>query len=298
MERRGFIKNSLFTAGALSLGGSLASGANAPQESNLYKKSIMWGTVNMPGTVREKCLAVKAAGFQGVEFNSHMDREEALKAVKEAGLEVSSVCNAKHWALPLSHADAAIRQQGAEAMIVAMEDARAYGTDAVLLVPGVVNNTISYKECWDRSTEQIKALVPVAEKLKVKICIENVWNNFLLSPLEAANYVDQFKSDQVGFYFDAGNILVYGWPEQWIKILGKRMFRLHIKEYSKKIADTKGKGAGFGVKLTEGDNDWKAIMAAVREAGYGPWLTTEQSGGDSLEGLVDLNRRLTNIINI
>jgi len=298
MERRGFIKNSLFTAGALSLGGSLASGANAPQESNLYKKSIMWGTVNMPGTVREKCLAVKAAGFQGVEFNSHMDREEALKAVKEAGLEVSSVCNAKHWALPLSHADAAIRQQGAEAMIVAMEDARAYGTDAVLLVPGVVNNTISYKECWDRSTEQIKALVPVAEKLKVKICIENVWNNFLLSPLEAANYVDQFKSDQVGFYFDAGNILVYGWPEQWIKILGKRMFRLHIKEYSKKIADTKGKGAGFGVKLTEGDNDWKAIMAAVREAGYGPWLTTEQSGGDSLEGLVDLNRRLTSIINI
>lgn len=298
MERRGFIKNSLFTAGALSLGGSLASGANAPQESNLYKKSIMWGTVNMPGTVREKCLAVKAAGFQGVEFNSHMDREEALKAVKEAGLEVSSVCNAKHWALPLSHADAAIRQQGAEAMIVAMEDARAYGTDAVLLVPGVVNNTISYKECWDRSTEQIKALVPVAEKLKVKICIENVWNNFLLSPLEAANYVDQFKSDQVGFYFDAGNILVYGWPEQWIKILGKRMFRLHIKEYSKKIADTKGKGAGFSVKLTEGDNDWKAIMAAVREAGYGPWLTTEQSGGDSLEGLVDLNRRLTNIINI
>lgn len=298
MERRGFIKNSLFTAGALSLGGSLASGANAPQESNLYKKSIMWGTVNMPGTVREKCLAVKAAGFQGVEFNSHMDREEALKAVKEAGLEVSSVCNAKHWALPLSHADAAIRQQGAEAMIVAMEDARAYGTDAVLLVPGVVNNTISYKECWDRSTEQIKALVPVAEKLKVKICIENVWNNFLLSPLEAANYVDQFKSDQVGFYFDAGNILVYGWPEQWIKILGKRMFRLHIKEYSKKIADTKGKGAGFGVKLTEGDNDWKAIMAAVREAGYGPWLTTEQSGGDSLEGLIDLNRRLTNIINI
>lgn len=298
MERRGFIKNSLFTAGALSLGGSLASGANAPQESNLYKKSIMWGTVNMPGTVREKCLAVKAAGFQGVEFNSHMDREEALKAVKEAGLEVSSVCNAKHWALPLSHADAAIRQQGAEAMIVAMEDARAYGTDAVLLVPGVVNNTISYKECWDRSTEQIKALVPVAEKLKVKICIENVWNNFLLSPLEAANYVDQFKSDQVGFYFDAGNILVYGWPEQWIKILGKRMFRLHIKEYSKKIADTKGKGAGFSVKLTEGDNDWKAIMAAVREAGYGPWLTTEQSGGDSLEGLVDLNRRLTSIINI
>ncbi|MGE4569524.1 MAG: sugar phosphate isomerase/epimerase family protein [Bacteroidales bacterium] len=298
MERRSFIKNGLLTAGALSLGSPLMSHAGASQQDSPFKKSIMWGTVNMPGTVLEKCVAIKAAGFHGVEFNSHMNREEAIKSAKEAGLEISSVCNAKHWALPLSHADAEIRRQGAEAMIVAMEDAKAYGTDAVLLVPGVVNNTISYKACWDRSTEQIKELVPVAEKLKVKICIENVWNNFLLSPLEAANYVDQFKSDMVGFYFDAGNILAYGWPEQWIETLGKRMFRLHIKEFSKKIADTQGKGAGFGVKLTEGDNDWNAIMAAVREVGYGPWLTTEQRGGDSLEGLIDLNRRLTNIINI
>lgn len=298
MERRRFIKNTLWAAGAFSLGSPLLAGGTTPAQAPLFKKSIMWGTVSMPGTVREKCIAIKAAGFQGVEFNSHMDRTEAIAAAKEAGLEISSVCNSKHWAFPLSHADAEVRRQGLEAMKVAMEDAKAYGTDAVLLVPGVVNNTISYKECWDRSTEQIKQLVPLAEKLKVKICIENVWNNFLLSPLEAANYVDQFKSDQVGFYFDAGNVLVYGWPEQWIQILGKRMFRLHIKEFSRKIAETKGKGAGFGVKLTEGDNDWKAIMTAVRETGYEPWLTTEQSGGDSLEGLIDLNRRLTNIINI
>ncbi|MEG1935872.1 MAG: sugar phosphate isomerase/epimerase family protein, partial [Rikenellaceae bacterium] len=163
-----------------------------------FQKSVMWGVVGMEGSsVVEKCKAIKAAGFDGVEFNSHMNREECKAALKASGLVASSVCNSQHWTYLMSSPDAKVRQQGVDAMIVAMEDAKAYGTDAVLLVPGRVSEDVSYDECWNRSTECIKKLVPIAEKMGVTMCIENVWNNFLLSPMEAARYVDQFKSKRV-----------------------------------------------------------------------------------------------------
>jgi len=142
---------------------------------------------------------------------------------------------------------------------------------------------------------QTCALPIFAEKLNVKIANENVWNNFLLSPMEARNYIDQFRSKSIGFYFDCGNILAYGWPEQWIKILGSRIARVHIKEYSKKIADKQGKSAGFGVKLLEGDVNWNAVMKALGEISYNSWTTIEQPGGDSPEGLKDLCDRLIKI---
>lgn len=217
-------------------------------------------------------------------------------AMRETGLVASSVCNVHHWAKPLSHPDAAVRQEGIDAMIVAMEDAKAYGTDAVLLVPGIVNEEVSYDDCWNRSTECIKELIPTAEKLGVKICIENVWNNFLLSPVEACNYVDQFESPYVKFYFDCGNILVYGWPEQWIDILDNRIGRIHIKEFSRKEADSKGRGAGFGVSLTEGDVNWSKVMEAARKHYRGGWLTTEQGNSASAEALADLCARLDRIV--
>jgi hexulose-6-phosphate isomerase len=156
---------------------------------------------------------------------------------------------------------------------------------------------VSYDDCWNRTTEEIKKVLPLAEKLKVKIAVENVWNNFLLSPLEAAKYVDQFGSSQAGFYFDCGNILTYGWPEQWIKILGQRIAKVHIKEYSRKIADKQGKGAGFNVKLTEGDVNWNAVMKAFDSIGYYGWTTIEQPGGETPEGLKDLCERLIKIHN-
>ena len=221
---------------------------------------------------------------------------EVLAAMRETGLVASSVCNVHHWAKPLSHPDAAVRQEGIDAMIVAMEDAKAYGTDAVLLVPGIVNEEVSYDDCWNRSTECIKELIPTAEKLGVKICIENVWNNFLLSPVEACNYVDQFESPYVKFYFDCGNILVYGWPEQWIDILDNRIGRIHIKEFSRKEADSKGRGAGFGVSLTEGDVNWSKVMEAARKHYRGGWLTTEQGNSASAEALADLCARLDRIV--
>jgi L-ribulose-5-phosphate 3-epimerase len=257
---------------------------------------IMWGSIGVGKTILEKFEAAKLAGYDGVEVDSHLDRNEVLKARDATDLKIHSVCDSKHWKLILSSPDSKVREEGVEALKVALEDANIFGADAVLLVPGRVTDSVGYDDCWNRSSEEIRKAVPFAAKLKVKIAVENVWNNFLLSPLEAARYIDQFQSQWVGAYFDCGNILAYGWPEQWIKILGKRIAKIHIKEYSKKIADTQGKSAGFNVKLREGDVNWSAVMTALDEVGYKGWASIEMPGGDTPEGLKDLCDRLKLII--
>jgi hexulose-6-phosphate isomerase len=267
-----------------------------PAPGNL-KRGIMWGSIGIGKTILEKFKYAKDAGFEGVEVMSHLDRSQVIKASKITGLPVASVCGELHWKYPMSDPDPAVREQGITALKLSLQDASAYGTDTVLFVPGRVSDTVTYDQCWTRNVEELKKVIPLAEKLQVKIAFENVWNNFLLSPIEAATFVDLFKSQYVGFYFDCGNILAYGWPEQWIKILNKRIARVHIKEYSKKIADKQGKGAGFGVKLQEGDVNWAAVMKALDDIGYQGWTTIEQPGGDSPEGLADLNNRLKNIHN-
>ena len=266
----------------------------APENLNL-KKGIMWGSIGTGKSVAEKFQAAKLAGFDGVEVMSHLDRNEVLKARDASGMVIPSVCNAQHWKFLLSDPDPKVREKGVDALKVSLEDAKAYGADTVLLVPGRVSDTVTYDECWERSVEEIKKVIPLAEQLNVKIAIENVWNNFLLSPVEAALYVDKLDSEMIGFYFDCGNILVYGWPEQWIKILGPRVAKVHIKEFSNKIADKQGKRAGFDVKLLEGDVNWPAVMKALDEIGYKGWTTIEQPGGDSAEGLKDLCDRLKKI---
>ena len=256
----------------------------------------MWGGIGVGKTIMERFQAAKQAGFDGVEPDSHLNRNEVLKARDATGLIIPSVCDSMHWKLSLSSPDPKVREDGVEALKVALEDAKTYGADTVLLVPGRVNETISYDECWDRSVEGIKKAIPFAEKMGVKIAVENVWNSFLLSPMETARYIDQFESPYVGSYFDIGNVLTFGWPEQWIKILGKRIAKIHIKEYSRKIADTQGKSAGFNVRLREGDNNWSAVMKALDETGYQGWANVEMSGGETPEGLKDLCDRLKLIL--
>jgi len=302
MNRRHFIRNSIIATGALSIAQNAiydtfaAAYKDEIDDTAVLRRSIMLGLANVGATMDERCRAIRKAGFDGVEPGSHLDRKSFLDAAQSAGLAIASVCNSKHWDFPLSHPDPIVRQKGMDAMKTALEDAAFYETDAVLLVPGVVNKSVSYDDCWKRSQDCISQLVPFAASLKVKICIENVWNNFLLSPLEAAQYVDQFESQYVGFYFDCGNILNYGFPEQWLKILGNRVKRIHIKEFSTKKADKEGRWAGFDVKLTEGDVPWADIMTEVRQNYKGEWLTLEQSECKTEEQLTDLRERLDRII--
>jgi hexulose-6-phosphate isomerase len=143
-----------------------------------------------------------------------------------------------------------------------------------------------YDDAWTLSMEQIRKALPVAKECGIKIAVENVWNNFLLSPLEAARYVDDFKDPSVVWHFDIGNVINTGFPAQWIKVLGKRIAKLHIKDFSRKKRDDQGLWKGFDVELGQGDADWPAVIKALDEVGYstapeGNWATAEVGGGDA-----------------
>lgn len=270
--------------------------AAAPAAKHPLKKGIMWGTVGFKGSVLEKMKAVKEAGFDGVEMTSHLNVDEVLQARDETGLQIPSVCGAHHWSKPLSDSDPNVRAEGLEALKQSLREAKRYGASSVLLVPAVVKAEVSYAEAWERSLAEIRKALPLAQELGVKIAIENVWNHFLLSPLEAVRYMDEFNSPAIAWHFDVGNIVNFGWPEQWIRILGKRIVQLHIKEFSRKKRDAEGLWKGFAAPLLEGDVNWPAVMKAVDEVGYRGWAITEQGGGGTLEGLKDLAQRLDRIL--
>jgi len=246
-----------------------------PPRKRELKKGIMYGTIGGKMSVMDNFKMVRDAGFDGVEANSHMDNGEVLKARNATGLKIPSVYDSVHWSKTLSDPNAAVRELGLEGLKTALRDAKAYGATSVLLVPAVVNKQVSYADAYTRSQTEIRKALPLAEELGVKIAIENVWNEFLLSPLEAARYVDEFNSTAIGWHFDVGNVITFGWPDQWIRILGKRIQKLHIKEFSRKRRNEEGLGKGFAVEYLEGDNDWHAIMKALDDVGYTGWGIAE-----------------------
>src|SRR5260221_4760191 len=254
------------------------------------RKAVMYGRLGFNGSVLEQFQALKDAGFEGVEPMSHMKQAEVLKALELTGLKAASVCGKVHWDKLLSHPDPSVREAGLEGLKVTLRDAKAYGASSVLLVPGAGKENVSYEDCWKRSIAEIRKAIPVAEEVGVKIAIENVWNNFITKPEQAAAYLEEINSPQVGWHFDIGNVLRYSAPEQWIPVLGKRILKLHVKEFSKV--------KGFGVKYFEGDNNWPAIMKALDEVGYAGWGITEMPGEQSKDAasLKDLSERFDRIL--
>ena len=283
LGRRDFLKLGGTAAVAAAVG---RAAAEEPAKKRSLRKAIMYATIGFPGSVLEKFKAVKAAGFEGVEPMSHMKQDEVLKALEATGLKAASVCCDTHWGKPLSHPDAKVRRQGLEGVLQALKDAKRYGATSVLLVPGVVNKDVSYDDCFKRSIAEIRKALPLAGEVGVKLAIENVWNNFITKPEQAKEYLDAIDSPHVGWHFDIGNTIRYSPPETWIPVLGKRILKLHIKEYSKV--------KGFGVKLFEGDNRWPAIMKALDAAGYKGWGISEQPGNQSRDAdtLKDLAARM------
>ena len=263
----------------------------------------MFGTLrvdpkNRP-SVLDRFKLLRAAGFAGVEVNSALDQKEILAARDAAGLEIPSVVIANHWTHPITSPNPTMRETGLEGLKQGLRDAKAYGAKSVLFVPGAVNRDVSYAEAYERATIEIKKAVPLAESLGVAIALENVWNAFLLSPLEAAAFVDSFKSPLVRWHFDVGNVINTGWPQHWIQTLGARIATVHIKEFSRKLRDEKGPRAGFQVELLKGDSDWPAVMAALDAMGYTGWLISEQYRTPDLtdaEWLAKLSAQMDQII--
>ncbi|MCH8823518.1 MAG: sugar phosphate isomerase/epimerase [Planctomycetes bacterium] len=294
ITRREFVAVAAIGAAGLQTANALA--INVQHQPRNIKKSLKFGMVHVKGSLLEKFQLLKNIGYDGVELDSpnNLDRDEILNAMNSTGLAIPGVIDSAHWSKPLSHADPNVRGEGRKALETALQDAKAYGSSTVLLVPAVVNKTVSYKAAYERSQAEIRKVLPLAEELKVKIAIENVWNSFLLSPLEAARYIDEFESDHIGWYFDVGNIINFGWPEHWIEILNKRILKLDIKEFSRKKRNDEGLWKGFNVKLLEGDCDWPAVMKALDKIGYSGWASAEVSGGGE-ERLREIAQRMDEI---
>ena len=263
------------------------------------KKAVKLSMVHEELSLVEKFRLLKRLGFDGVEPGSPNDysTDEMIEARDASGLPIHGVVDSVHWQKTLGDPDPAVRAEGLDGLRTALRDAHAYGASTVLLVPAVVTAEISYADAYTRSQAEIRKVLPMAEDLGVKIAFENVWNRFLLSPLEFARYIDEFESDVVGAYFDVGNVVTFGWPEHWIRILGPRILKLDIKEYSREKRDQEGPSAGFRVPLGEGDCNWPAVLAALDDVGYAGWATAEVQGGDTAR-LRDIAERMDRILNL
>lgn len=236
-----------------------------------------------------KCFELaKDAGFDGVEVALAEDgpitlksTDEEILAIKkmaeEVGIELYSVASGLYWDYNYTSNDPKVREKAKEITKKQLEIAALLGCDTILVIPGAVDvafnpaaEVVEYDVAYERAFEALKEIAPYAEKLGVAIGIENVWNRFLLSPLETAELVDKVGSDYVGVYFDVGNVLLTGYPEHWIKILGKRIKKVHFKDYRREA----GGLCGF-VDLLSGEVNWPAVMAQFENIGYDGWVSAE-----------------------
>jgi hexulose-6-phosphate isomerase len=197
--------------------------------------------------------------------------------------------NMDHWKYPLSSADPAVVETSLKGMRTSLANAKLWGSDAVLLVPAVVNPETSYKDAWSRSQAQIRTLLPLAEQLNVIVAIEEVWNKFLLSPLEMSSYIAEFKHPLVRAWFDVGNVVLYGYPQDWIRTLGPSIAKVHLKDFKR------SKDGYAWVNLGEGDIDWAAVRQAFADVGYHGSAIAELPPGDE-RYLSDVSRRIDRLL--
>jgi hexulose-6-phosphate isomerase len=291
IDRRAFLE---MTAVASAFAALRPQRAMASAAEGGLKKAVYISMLPKELGYRDKFQLAVDVGFQGIEVGTITDAAVAAE-IKEAsaktGLLIHSVMNADHWRFPLSSADPEVVNKSVAGMETSLRNAKLWGADAVLLVPGVVNPETSYKDAWTRSQKVIRErILPLAQELKVVIGMEEVWNKFLLSPLEMARYCDDFASPWVKAYFDVGNMLFYGYPQDWIRTLGSRIVRVHVKDFKL----DRGKGQFSWTNLGEGDVDWPAVRTALADAKYEGWVTAEISGGDAAY-LKDVVARLDRI---
>jgi hexulose-6-phosphate isomerase len=265
--------------------------------SGRIKKAVLISMLPKNQSYVDRFKLARDIGFEAVETETAEDpkvAEEIKKASEDAKLPIHSVMNMAHWDNPLSSSDTAVVKKSLDGMRTSLHNAKLWGADTVLLVPGLVNADISYQDAWTRSQEHIRTLIPLAEKLKVIIAIEEVWNKFLLSPLEMASYVDEFESPWIKSYFDVGNVVIHGYPQHWIHTLGKRLVKVHLKDF-------KVLSHGFSpfrtefVNLGDGDIDWSAVRKAFADVGYTGYATTELDPGDEAY-LRDVVKRIDRLV--
>ncbi|HEV2198025.1 MAG TPA: sugar phosphate isomerase/epimerase family protein [Candidatus Acidoferrum sp.] len=300
--RREFLKSSVSAACAAGLGGgvlaeSLVAGASSKSPASpptlSIKKGVWFGMLPEKLSIADRYKMARDVGFEVVQAPTELDEhkaEEIKKAAEAANIRIDSVMNMDHWKYPLSSSDPAVVEKSLAGMRASLHNAKLWGCDAVLLVPAVVNPQTSYHDAWTRSQKEIRTLIPLAEELKVVIAIEEVWNKFLLSPLEMAKYISEFQSPWIKAWFDVGNVLLYGYPQDWIHTLGSSILKVHVKDF-------KRKEDGYAwVNLGDGDVDWPAVRQAFADIGYSGSAVTELEGGEEAY-LRDVVKRFDRLVN-
>lgn len=321
-HRRDFLKHTAGALAAATVPAALASqpdrpfgrpfrgndpGIDGPWDGPPVRMALKHNMIGAGDTLADKFAIAREAGFEGVELPapSDLDLDEAIAASESSGLTIIGVVGSAHWSKPLSHADSAVRTEGRHALEKAVLDCKHLGGSTVLLVPAVVNAETSYRQAWDNSLAEIQRVVPFAREHGIRIALENVWNNFLLSPLETLEYIQACNRTSsrnggvrpgmtVGAYLDIGNLWNTGWPQHWVEALGPSIMRLDVKGYSRDIANKQGKWAGFNAEIGDGDLPWDAACAALKEIGYTGWATAEVSGGDA-DRLKDIADRMQRV---
>jgi len=282
--RRDFMKTSLVVAGF--------SGLAFREAPPAIKKGLVFDMVPADLSYADRFTLVRDAGFEVVQALTEPDERKAAE-MKEAAaavnIRIDSVMNVDHWQYPLSASDPAVVEKSLSGMRTSLRNAKLWGSDTVLLVPAVVNAQTSYRDAWTRSQAQIRKLIPFAAELKVVIAIEEVWNKFLLRPLEMVQYIGEFHSPWVQAWFDVGNVVLYGYPQDWIRTLGKRIVKVHLKDFKRK------EGGYEWVNLGDGDVDWPAVRQSFTAIGYTGSVIAELEQGDETY-LRDVSRRIDRLL--
>lgn len=289
IPRRDFLKSTLAASTVAALPMQFARGDEAKKPK--LRIAVKYGMIKHDGSIEDKFNLIKKLGLQGVEVNSpgELNKAEAKAAAEKTGIVIHGVIDSVHWRDTLSSADAEVRAKGLAALNEAIEDAAFFGCNTVLLVPGVVKDDVTFEQCYERSQTEIRKALPLAEKHKVKICIETVWNNFITKPEHMISFVDDLKSPWAGAYFDCSNMVKYGVSSaEWIRKLGKRLVKFDFKGYSHK---------NRWCKIGEGDEDWPEILKALGEIGYDGWATSEVGGGGE-EELADITARMKKVLGL
>jgi hexulose-6-phosphate isomerase len=271
---------------------ALAAQASAQNKRLPIKKGVLIGMLPKELSYADRFKLARDVGFDNIECNTvenPAEAEEIKAASEKASLPIHSVMNSAHWRYPLSSADPQVVATSIKGVETSLRNAKLWGAETVLVVPAVVNEQTGYKDAWDRSVVAIRKVLPLAQELKVVIAVEEVWNKFLLSPLEFATYVDSFRSPWVKAYFDVGNVVLYGYPQDWIRTLGKRIVKVHLKDFR-----FRNRQAEF-VPLREGEINWPEIYKALAEIGYRGTATVEVRGGNEAE-LREISKRVDLIL--
>lgn len=287
MNRRQFVQTSgLLVAGAAV--SSLLSGTSqtpAQQPASSYRKALGWNMIQGKLSVEDKLRLAKDCGFEGVEFTCQSPKNRTVEprvlaqASEKTGVPIHGVtCGANPDLKDV------------------IDEAALYGATSILRVVRSDPNA-RFMDQYRESQEEIRKALPYAEKKRIPIMVENVWATFLIDPLSMARYVDEFNSPYVKAYFDVGNVMRWGWPQHWIEVLGKRIGKVHVKEYSLKVAMKEGMLKGFDFPMGQGDIDWKRVREELARIPYAGWVTSEVRGGDR-KRLAEISAEMDRILDL